>query len=189
MFVRTERLTLRRFTSADAEPFAAYRSDPAVARFQSWDPPLPLDAARETVERFAEGDPEAPGWFQYAVDLDGVLIGDLGLKLHENLMQADLGYTLAARYQGRGYASEAVRGLLEHLFVERELHRVSAEADARNLASARLLERIGFTHEGLRLSNTWFKGEWTDDLLFGLLRDDYLARRLSRPPPTPAPSA
>lgn len=52
---------------------------------------------------------------------------------------------------------------------------MSAECDARNTASARLLERVGFTQEGLRRSNSWFKGEWTDDLLFGLLRRDYLS--------------
>jgi aminoglycoside 6'-N-acetyltransferase len=90
-------------------------------------------------------------------------------------MQAELGFTLAPAYQGKGYATEAVRGMLEHLFTERNLHRVSAECDARNTASARLLERVGFRQEGLRLSNTWFKGEWTDDLLFGLLRRDYLS--------------
>jgi len=175
MFARTERLTLRSFKPNDAEAFAAYRSDPDVARFQSWDAPVPLTEAQKKVEEFAHGDPEAPGWFQYAVDLDGVLIGDLGLNLHGNLMQADLGFTLAPAYQGQGYATEAVRGLLNHLFVDRELHRVSAECDARNTASARLLERAGFTQEGLRLSNTWFKGEWTDDLLFGYLRSDYLS--------------
>ena len=175
MFVRTERLTLRRFTTADAEAFAAYRSDPDIARYQSWDAPLPLSEAVRKVEEFAQGDPAAPGWFQYAVDLDGVLIGDLGLNLDENLMQAELGFTLAAAYQGRGYATEAVRGLLDDVFIERKLHRVSAECDARNTASARLLERVGFKQEGLRLSNSWFKGEWTDDLLFGLLRSDYLS--------------
>ena len=175
MFVRTERLTLRRFTTADAEAFAAYRSDPDIARYQSWDAPLPLAEAVQKVEEFAQGDPAAPGWFQYAVDLDGVLIGDLGLNLDENLMQAELGFTLASAYQGRGYATEAVRGLLDDVFIERKLHRVSAECDARNTASARLLERVGFKQEGLRLSNSWFKGEWTDDLLFGLLRSDYLS--------------
>ncbi|MFF0264701.1 GNAT family N-acetyltransferase [Kribbella sp. NPDC004536] len=169
MFVRTERLTVRRFLAGDAEWFAAYRSDPVVARFQGWEAPVPLAEAQQTVERFAAGDPEAPGWFQYAVALDGVLIGDLGLNLHENLMQAELGFTLATEYQGKGYASEAVRGLLQHLFVDRQLHKVSAECDARNTASAQLLERVGFTREGLRLSHTWFKGEWTDDLLYGYL--------------------
>jgi aminoglycoside 6'-N-acetyltransferase len=185
MFVRTERLTLRRFALEDAETFAEYRSDPDVARYQYWEAPVPLTEAVLTVAEFAAGDPGTPGWFQYAVDLDGVLIGDLGLNLAENLRQAELGFTLSARYQGKGYATEAVDGLLDHLFVERELHRVSAECDARNTTSARLLERVGFQQEGFRRENSWFKGEWTDDLLFGLLRDDYL----SRARPTRGPSA
>ena len=174
MFVRTERLGLRRFTTADAETFAAYRSMPEVARYQSWDGPVSLAHALELVTEFEQGDPAAPGWFQYAIELDGVLIGDIGLNLHDNLRQAELGFTLVPAYQGRGYATEAVRGLLDQLFGERNLHRVSAECDARNTASARLLERVGFQREGLRRSNSWFKGEWTDDLLFGLLRTDYL---------------
>ncbi|HWD78123.1 MAG TPA: GNAT family protein, partial [Kribbella sp.] len=94
------------------------------------------------------------------------------------------GFTFATEYQGKGYASEAVRGLLEYVFVDRRLHKVSAECDARNTASARLLERVGFTREGLRLSHTWIKGEWTDDLLYG-----YLNPYVDRQPPTPAPSA
>ncbi|MEI8411361.1 MULTISPECIES: GNAT family N-acetyltransferase [unclassified Kribbella] len=175
MFVRTERLGLRRFTTADAEAFAAYRSAPEVARYQSWDAPVSLADALELVQDFEQGDPAVPGWFQYAIDLDGVLIGDLGLNLHDNLMQAELGFTLSPAYQGNGYATEAVRGLLDHLFIERNLHRVSAECDARNTASARLLERVGFRQEGLRRANSWFKGEWTDDLLFGLLRTDYVS--------------
>ncbi|GAA1667984.1 GNAT family protein [Kribbella yunnanensis] len=174
MFVQTERLTLRRFTPGDATAFAAYRSDPEVARFQSWEAPVREPEALTTVTGFGNGDPDAPGWFQYAVDLDGVLIGDLGLHLDENLMQAELGFTLAPAYQGKGYATEAVRGLLDHLFTAKNLHRVSAECDARNTSSARLLERVGFQREGLRRSHTWIKGEWTDDLLFGLLRSDYL---------------
>lgn len=171
--VSTERLVLRRFRPEDAEAFAAYRSVPEVARYQSWDAPVSLEDAAASVRDFASGDPLEPGWFQYAIDLDGLLIGDIGVNLNDNLMQADLGFTLAPAAQGKGYATEAVRCLLDHLFTERQLHRVSAECDARNVASARLLERLGFRHEGLRISNSWFKGEWTDDLLFGLLREDW----------------
>jgi aminoglycoside 6'-N-acetyltransferase len=173
MFVTTERLGLRRFRTEDAEAFTAYRSVPEVARYQSWDAPVSLPDAIKTIGTFIADDPTEPGWFQYAIDLDGVLIGDLGLNLHENRMQAELGFTLAPAYQGKGYATEAVRGFLGHVFTERGLHRVSAECDARNLASARLLERVGFRPEGLRISNSWVKGEWTDDLLFGLLRSDW----------------
>ena len=173
MFFSTERLTVRRFRPDDAAAFSAYRSVPEVAHYQGWEAPFSLEEATAAAQRFAEGDPLKPGWFQYAIDRDGVLIGDIGLNLHENLMQADVGFTLAPEYQGQGYATEAVHGLLNYLFVERNLHRVSAECDARNTASAALLRRLGFRDEGLRLQNTWFKGEWTDDLFFGLLNSDW----------------
>jgi RimJ/RimL family protein N-acetyltransferase len=175
--ITTERLELRHFRPGDAESFSAYRSVPEVARFQSWTAPFGLDQARTTVAGFAEGDPLQPGWFQYAIALDGLLIGDIGLNTFDNLMQADIGYTLAPEYQGKGYATEAVGGLIEHLFTERDLHRVSAEVDARNVASARLLQRLGFQQEGFRPQNTWFKEEWTDDLLFGLLQSNWRSAR------------
>jgi aminoglycoside 6'-N-acetyltransferase len=175
--ITTERLELRHFRPEDAEAFAAYRSVPEVARWQSWDAPFSLEDARTKVAGFASGDPLQPGWFQYAIALDGLLIGDIGLNTFDNLMQADLGYTLAPAYQGKGYATEAVSALLEQLFTERDLHRVSAECDARNTSSARLLERLGFQQEGYRPANSWFKNEWTDDVLYGLLQNDWRSAR------------
>ncbi|MEU3792927.1 GNAT family protein [Streptomyces fructofermentans] len=184
MLLETPRLVLRRFRAEDAAPLAAYRSDPQVARYQGWTAPLPPGTAERTVRDFASGSPDEPGWFQYAVELkaDRGLVGDVGLRLHENLMQADLGFTLARDRQGLGYAGEAVRAVLDDVFGRRGLHRVSAECDARNDRSARLLRRLGFVQEGLRRQASWIKGEWTDDLLFGLLAHD------RRPPDGPAPS-
>lgn len=168
---------MRRFRIEDAPALAAYRSDPDVARYQSWTAPVTEPEARALVEEFAAGDPGAPGWFQYAIDRGGTLVGDLGVDLHENLMQAGLGVTLAPAHQGRGYATEAMRALIAHLFQDAGLHRLGAECDARNLRSARLLERAGLRREGLRREATWIKGEWTDDLLFGLLASDWRAER------------
>lgn len=175
MCISTDRLLLRRFRGDDAETFAAYRSHPDVARYQSWTAPVPVEVAAATVEEFATLDPHSPGWFQYAIELSSTstLIGDIGVNLHTNLMQADLGFTVSPDHQNRGYATEAVRSVLDRLFVEQGLHRVSAECDARNEASARLLHRLGFRREGHLVANTWIKGEWTDDLLFGLLRRDW----------------
>jgi aminoglycoside 6'-N-acetyltransferase len=175
VLLSTPRLDLRRFRVEDAPVVAAYRSDPDVARYQSWEAPVPLAGAAELVRSLAAGDPEEPGWFQYAVSLraSSELIGDVGVRLYGNRMQADLGFTLAPAYQGQGYATEAVRRVVKHLFTERGLHRVSAECDARNARSARLLERVGFRREGHRIANTWIKGEWTDDLLYGLLAADW----------------
>ena len=172
--VVTERLVIRRFAVADVAAVAAYRSDPEVARYQSWDAPVPEASARQLVAEFAAAEEGAPGWFQYAVELrdGGVLAGDVGLCLDENRMQAELGFTLARAHQGRGYATEAARCVLDRAFGA-GLRRVSAECDARNTASARLLERLGFRREGHRRRHTWLKGEWTDDLLFGLLAEEW----------------
>ncbi|GAA1284287.1 GNAT family protein [Saccharothrix xinjiangensis] len=169
----SERLVLRRFRPGDAEAFAAYRSDPEVARYQAWDTPLSLEQAAAAVARHAAADPDRVGWFPYAIALDGELIGDIGVNLHENRGQADIGFSLATPFQGRGYATEAVERVVRHLLLDRGLHRVSAECDPRNTASARLLDRVGFRREGLRRENTWLRGEWVDDLLFGLLAPDY----------------
>ncbi|ANZ40315.1 GNAT family N-acetyltransferase [Lentzea guizhouensis] len=173
MILTSARLTLRPFRAGDAQAFAAYRSDPEVARYQGWDTPYPVEAAERMIAEMT--DPAAPGWFQYAVDLDGALIGDIGVNTHENLMQADIGYTLAPAHQGRGLAFEAVGRVVRHLFEDRGLRRVSAECDARNERSVKLLKRLGFRQEGHRVENTWIKGEWTDDLLFGLLAKDFHA--------------
>lgn len=173
MLLSTARLTLRRFHDDDAATLAAYRSDPDVARYQSWDAPVAEDDARSLVASLGVADPRAPGWFQYAVEREGALIGDVGVNLHANLMQAEIGFTLAPAHQGYGYATEAVGRVLDDLFSDQGLHRVSAECDARNLRSSLLLERLGFQREGLRRSHTWTKGEWTDDLVYGLLSGEW----------------
>jgi len=76
---------------------AGYRSDPEVARYQSWDAPFPLLRAETAVANFMASDPGRPGWFQYAIEriADKALIGDVAVHLHDNLMQAEIGFTLA----------------------------------------------------------------------------------------------
>jgi len=174
VLLTTERLVLRRFRAGDAPVLAAYRSDEDTARYQSWAPPFTLEQAEQFVVQMSGADPDKPGWFQWAVELQSerALIGDVGVGLRDNLRQADLGFTLAPDRRGHGYATEAVTAVLDRLFDVQGVRRVSAECDARNLPSARLLERVGFTREGLRRSHVRLKGEWTDELLFGLLSED-----------------
>jgi len=170
----TARLWLRALRPTDAVALSRYRSDPATARFQSWTTPFTVQDAVALIDDVRLSDPKSPGWYQYGIVLRETdsLIGDLGVNLAENRQQAEIGFTLAAPFRGNGYASEAVGRILDHLFDDRGLHRVSAECDARNLASARLLERTGFVLEGRRREHTFIKGEWTDDLLFGILAGD-----------------
>jgi RimJ/RimL family protein N-acetyltransferase len=174
MLLETPRLVLRRFRSDDVPAFSAYRSDPEIARYQSWSAPYSLETAAERIRTYTTDEAE-PGWFQYAVELkaDGCLIGDVGVNLHENLRQADLGCSMAPGRQGYGYAIEAVRAVLQDRFAS-GLRRMSAQCDARNLRSAHLLERAGFRLEGERPAFTWLKGEWIDERLYGLLAEQWI---------------
>ena len=72
-----------------------------------------------------------------------------------------------------GYATEAVRRLLHYLLIERGKHRVRATCDDRNTRSAAVLERVGMRREGHLLESTWSKGEWTNDLLYAVLRREW----------------
>ena len=84
-----------------------------------------------------------------------------------------IGFTIAPEHQGHGYATEAVRSLLGYLFGSLGKHRATACCDARNAASAAVLERLGMRREGHLHESTWAKGEWTDDLIYAMLARDW----------------
>lgn len=172
-----ERVVLRRFGRGDAEPLSAYKSDPAVARYQSWEVPYPIEQAERFVNEVGAARPDTPGsWFAFAIAsrTDGTLLGDCASRVSRtDPRTVEVGYTIASAHQRRGYGTEAVRRVLGYWFGDRAKHRAFATCDARNTASARLLERVGFRREGHLLESTWDKGEWTDDLLYGLLAREW----------------
>lgn len=178
----TRRLVLRRFTAADAPTLAAYRSNPDVARYQSWDAPYPIERAIGFVAWLDEHHPDDPGeWYQLAIagrDAPERLIGDCGFRPRaDEPLIVDVGFTLDPSVQGRGYATEAVGEVLRYLFEDRAKHKVCADCDTRNDASWRLLERLGFTREGT-LRGSYREGdEWSDEYLYGLLARDWKGRR------------
>lgn len=173
------RVVLRRFRLEDVTEFVAYRSIADVARYQSWDAPYPRDEGERMVRQMMTEHPDTAGeWFQFAVVLraTGQLIGDCAAMPHaEDPRQCDIGFTIAPRYQGHGYATEAAGTLVSYLFAARGKHRIAATCDARNTASAAVLERLGMRREGHLRQSTWAKGEWTDDLLYALLQAEWQA--------------
>lgn len=183
--IETARLRLRRFTAADLPAFVAYRSDPEVARYQSWDGCTPAEA-RAFLDEQSRLRPGTPGtWFQFAAELKptGATIGDCALHVHAaDPLLGEIGYTLAREYQGHGYASEAVRGVLGYAFETLGLRRVVAVTDCENTASAALLERVGMRREAYFREHVWFKGRWASEYVYALLRHEWPAR----PPSPPA---
>ncbi|MBC7773177.1 MAG: GNAT family N-acetyltransferase [Pyrinomonadaceae bacterium] len=192
--IRTQRLLLRPFESGDAPALAAYRSDPEVARYQSWTAPYSLESAQKLIQpllsrRLA---PPAPGeWNQIAIELltsisstpgdprrsDGAIIGDCVFRVDpQDIRQASVGYTLARLHQHHGYATEAVLGLLGALFDGLNLHRVTAMCDAENGPSQRLLERIGMRREAHFVQNVFFKGAWGSEFAYAMLKSEWTGR-------------
>ena len=183
--LRTRRAVLRAFTDADAPALAAYRDDPAVARFQDWHLPYTLEDARELIAGQAgQSGPAPSSWYQIAIDHHGELAGDLAVGLDDTGKLAMLGYSLRADRQGIGLATEAVAAFVDRLF-ETGVHRVAATLDPANVASARLLERLGFRYEGRGVKMALVRGEWADDDRYALLRADREAW-LARPTDPPA---
>jgi RimJ/RimL family protein N-acetyltransferase len=181
MELRSRRLILRTFLELDLEPFCAYRSDPEVAKYQSWEAPYPREKAAAFIHAMRAREPHEPGqWYQLAIVVRStrLMIGDCALHiLAEDPRQAEVAFTLAPRHQGHGYATEAVRCLLDYLFEELDLHRVIGICDARNERSARLLERIGMRREAHHVECHWMKGEWTSEYEYATLRWEWSARR------------
>jgi len=173
----SKRLVIRRFVSGDAEALASYRSDPEVARYQYWDCPCPLREAKELIENLHHLAPGMPGtWFQFAVTLrsSSTLIGDVALHTSEaDGRQAELGFTLAAAHQGQGYATEAVRAVVQYGFAKLAMHRVFSRTDVRNLRAQYILARLGFRLEGELRESTWFKGSWATELLYAQLEAEW----------------
>ncbi len=179
--LHTGRLTLRAFTAGDTAAFAGYRDDPNVARYQDWELPVSGDAAA----RFVDGQRAVTGpvlgdWVQIAVEHDGELAGDVAVGLDETGSLATIGYTVRPESQGRGIGREAVGALVDALFDSAGVHRVAATIDPRNVSSARLLEQLGFRHEGSAKAAVAVRGAWEDEDRYALLREDRDAWR-SRP--------
>lgn len=176
----TERLCLRAFRVDDLEAFVAYRSDPEVARYQSWDSPYSMADAESLLssQRGLEFGRPGEGLQLAIVDrASEVVCGDCLVRVVADQPEtAELGVTLARASQGKGFATEALTAVLAELFEQRGMHRVFAEADDRNVRVRRLLERLGFRCEARLVEADWFKGAWSTVRLYAVLTREWSGR-------------
>jgi [ribosomal protein S5]-alanine N-acetyltransferase len=174
--LHTTRLLLRPFTSDDTEAVFALNSNPRVLRY--WDAPAWTEYSQ--AERFIavckERELEGSGArlvIQRATD--GVFLGWCHFsRWNPDFRSADTGYVLVEQVWGQGIATEATRALLHWAFATLDLNRVQAMTDTRNLASARVLEKLGFLREGTLREDCIVNGEVSDSWVFGLLRRDWV---------------
>jgi [ribosomal protein S5]-alanine N-acetyltransferase len=178
-FIRTERLILRRWAVDDFASVCAYAADEEWARFL----PVPYPYSEADAHRFVASQisldwQEEFGW---AMEHDGRAIGGINLRLFSEGLIAEIDYAVARTFWRRGLATEAAVAVVDAAFQDfQKLTRVRSMVDARNLASARVLEKIGMKREGVLRSNSFARGEAVDEAWYGLLRREWEDQRQSR---------
>lgn len=172
--LETERLMLRWLDHGDAAAQFAIFSDPAVMRFIN-EPWTRIEQADETITRLLAGYHDGSGLtFGVILRQSGELIGNVNLhRFFDMNRRCEIGYALASAHQGRGYATEALTALIGHAFAALEQNRIEADIDPRNLASARVLERLGFCKEGHMRERWIVDGKKQDSAFYGLLLSDW----------------
>jgi RimJ/RimL family protein N-acetyltransferase len=160
---------------SDAAALVALHTDPLVMRFwdaPAWESPDRAETFIRTCRTIAEEETGA----RVAIERrsDGTFIGWCGLTRWNHVFRsASLGYCFAESAWRQGFATEAARALLTWGFATFNLHRVQAEADTRNAASAHVLEKLGFTLEGTLREDCIVNGEISDSWVFGLLAREW----------------
>ena len=175
----TARLTLRPYQPGDLDGLYRMFSDADVCRYLPWEP-MDIEQARAKLERRltqdhieADGDP----LILAAVDPQLGVVGELMLELSSrSSCQGEIGWSFHPDVQGRGLATEGARAVLRLGFETLGLHRIFAGADARNVASIRVMERLGMRREALFVENSYVKGEWTSEVVCALLDSEWRAQ-------------
>ena len=175
--LETTRLILRPLDAGDVDDILPYHSDQESIRYIPWD-----QRDRESVVDWLtravtylgikEGQ---PGLLLAMVEKSsGKVIGQLNSAMVDAANQtADVGYITNPEFRGQGFVNEALEALIEFLFTQEKVHRITADIDIRNVDSIRVVERLGFRREATFVENDYLKGEWCSMYLYALLSREW----------------
>jgi RimJ/RimL family protein N-acetyltransferase len=175
----TARLTLRPYVAGDLGHLRDLMSREDVVRYLPW-PPMDLEQARAKLQqrlaqtRIGDGqDALVPAAVETAT---GRVVGEFMLRVPNTANgQGEVGWSIHPDFQGRGYATEGARAMLRVGFEDLGLHRIHAGADARNVASLRVMERLGMRREAHFVQSELVKGEWVDEVIYAFLEPEWRA--------------
>lgn len=175
--LETSRLVLRALRPDDASALFAYAHDPEVSRFTTW---LPYESLADAQRFLAQAqDNYRTGKIGlWAIEKEARMIGTIGLagegvNGHFRHARAELAYALARESWGQGLVPEAAREILRFGFTSWHLNRIEARCLIENLASARVMEKIGMKFEGVLRQQIHFKGAFHDSKMYAILKGDW----------------
>ena len=176
--LETPRLLLRRWRPDDLDTLARWHVDPELMRHMG-KPSFTREEVEADFRRFEQH------WAEHGFGLwaaeekaSGELVGRAGLAYHRVWSNdPEVGWLIDRPWQGRGLATEGAREMLRLGFGELRLHRIMAECDPRNVASQRVMERLGMRREAEFLENQFLKGEWVGESVYAVLETEWRAQR------------
>ena len=172
--IQTQRLILRSLTIADAPEVQRLASDRDIAATTLSIPhPYEDGMAEAWIETHPEAYEKGKAVF-FAITLrdNGILCGAIGLGIDKENNNAELGYWVGKPYWGKGYCTEAAKAIVQYGFETLGLHRIHAAHFARNLASGRVMQKIGMHLEGCKRQHILKWGNFEDLVLYGILKSD-----------------
>lgn len=172
----TGRLRIRRFRPEDWQDLYEYLSQEVTVHYEPYEPFTVSESKAEAIKRSTD-------WGFWAVCLkdSDKLIGNVSLS-EQGFDTWELGYVFNKNYQGKGYATEAAAAIVDHVFRQHHAHRVIANCNPMNVASWKLLVRLGMRREGLLRNNIFFKRDrsgaciWQDTYQYGILASEWSER-------------
>lgn len=173
--IETPRLTLRRLEPADAEMmFHNWTSDEKVTRFLRWDAHKTVDETKDMVRRWVNSYQYDSTYYWGMYLKNGEMIGSIGVTvISEPDLKGELGYKIGSRWWGQGYSSEAAGAVVDYMFRNTDMERISAFSSVENPGSRKVMEKIGMHYEGLLQHYYRTRDGFHDCTLYAILRKEW----------------
>lgn len=173
--IKTDRLLLRPFKFADVDDVYGYASNPDWSRYLAVPHPYTYQHAEQFLATRKLDDPTKEK--VWAIEFDGRAIGGISLRAKaEKYAVCELGWSVSQANWGKGFMTEIAQSMRDTTFSNLpDLHRLYARADLRNVGSWRVMEKIGMQREAVLRQHAKFRGEWVDEVWYGILRPEWEA--------------
>lgn len=170
----TERIVLREFVKEDWIHVHRYAAQEIVCHYQPWGPNSEEESQAFVEEVLKAADQSPRCRYAFAVILNGEMVGTGELNIEDTVNRVgEISYIVNPNFWGRGIASEVARLLIDYGFKEHQLHRIYATCDTRNIASAKVLEKVGMTKEGRMREDLLLRDGWRDSYLYSVLEHEW----------------
>jgi len=176
MELKTERLRLRELTFVDLEIIHKLHSLPETDQYNTLGIPDTIETTKQLVLEWMTTMDELPRKkYVFVIESNEIaFVGLIGLTIGKpSYRNAEVWFKILPKYWNLGYATEVVKRILQFSFIELRLHRIEAGCAVENIASRRVLEKVGMVKEGHCRKILPIRGEWVDNFEFAILETDF----------------